>query len=122
MYIQAILAPPSAGVTPEQRSRAQRALMEQMMLLARGHDVDSVAVRCAAAMVGSAVAADPSEFELLPSPAGSGRREEPTRVRTGDPRHRGTFDDESAPENKPEWQRGDAYRRYLRTIMSGNPN
>ena len=114
MYIQAILAPPLADVPPEQRDRAHRAMMEQMMLLARGFPVDSSPVRCAAEMVGSAVALDPAEYELAPAEG----------IPTASPGRSGWTGSRTAPsdfggaERKPDWQARSSYERYLRTIMA----
>lgn len=108
--IVAVLAPTLADVTPAQRDRAHRATMEQMMLLARGLPVDSVPVRCAAAMVGSAVAPDFLEYELAPvewdEPASSSQRTAALQI----PR-----------ETDPAWKRSEGYARHLRTIMSIQP-
>src|SRR5688572_26683775 len=60
----AILAPPADGVSPEKYERARMAMLEQMMLLSRGLPVTHPAVRAAAELVGSALAADPIEFAL----------------------------------------------------------
>ena len=107
----AILAPIVADATPEQKARAHRAMMEQMMLLARGYAVDSPAVRCAAEMVGSAVAADPVDYVLPPLAD--------DRASAGEP---GNHGDDREDGTAPRWQRSEGYARYLRTIMSGQPD
>ena len=100
--ILAILAPALDDVTPAQRARAHRATMEQMMLLARGYSVDSQAVRCAAAMVGSALSADPVEFELAAVPELSAAAASLQATGTAG----------------AGWQRSEQYARYLRTVLA----
>ena len=114
MYIQAILAPTLADVPPEQRDRAHRAMMEQMMLLARGFPIDSSPVRCAAEMVGSAVSPDPAEYELAPGD----RIPSAIACRSGRTSGRTPPFDGGEGERKPDWQARSSYQRYLRTIMA----
>ncbi|MEX2584172.1 MAG: hypothetical protein WD766_12915, partial [Gemmatimonadota bacterium] len=140
MQTLAILAPDLVDVTPAQRSRAQRAALEQMMLIARGHPIDSPAVRCAAALVGSAVAPDPLEYELAevaeheeavpggltegteldrsPAAARSRAGSETVGWVSGSPRAGRTAED-AGPD--AAWKLDERYSRYLRTIMSTQP-
>lgn len=103
--ILAILAPALDDLSPAQRARAQRATLEQMMLLTRGFCVDSPAGRCAAAKLGSSVSGHPVEFELAPVPGYRARLAEPETAR------------EQRGGDVPGWQRSDQYARYLRTIL-----
>ncbi len=100
MQTIAILAPPLVGVPADKCERAHLAMMQQMMLIARGFPVDHPAVRSAAAIVGSALAPDPIEFELA----------EPTVTSACQPSQSGT---------RPALN--EAYGRYLRTILTTQP-
>jgi hypothetical protein len=103
----AILAPTPEGMTPDQYRRAHRAMLEQMMLIARGLAVDHPAVRNAAEIVGSAVAPDPAEFALAdpdPVPDRSAAMGEPERPPAAHGRNQ------------------EAYARYLKTILSTQPS
>ena len=108
MQTLAILAPIGIDATPAQQARAHRALMEQMMLIARGHAVDSLPVRCAAEMVSSAIAGDPVEFEIVAA-------EDRVERMSGEAKR---MTDEACPAAAASEHR-EQYRRYLRTIMSG---
>lgn len=103
MTTVAILAPIHFDATPEQRARAERAAMQQMMLIARGHSVDSLEVRCAAELVGSALAGDPLEFELAAPP---------------EPETEAPVVPSPVKADEPAWKRSASYDSYMRTIMS----
>jgi hypothetical protein len=143
MHNLAVLAPALDEATPAERTRALRALMEQMMLLACGLPVDSPAVRRAAAMVGSALAPEPTEYELgsaavrprrpaSPPPfqdvSGPGPRSRATGVEGRPAARLPSKSDNEVPAAHVEhqgavagWQLSPTYARYLRTIMSTSP-
>lgn len=132
----AILAPPIDGVTPEKYERAQNAMLQQMMLLAQGLPVTHPAVRAAAEVVGSALAADPLEFALAAkwNPSGARLKQESLSLAQDgpDPSPMSDGDSSTAIEPRPDSTvkpeldgsrptRDRAYARYLATIYAAKP-
>lgn len=104
MTTVAVLAPVDFEATAEQLERAHRATLQQMMLIARGHAVDSTEVRCAAELVCSALTESPTEVELAATVS-----PEPEI---------GAAPAATEAEKPADWKQGRSYDRYLRTIMS----
>lgn len=118
----AILSPTNVEATPEQQVRARQALMQQMLLLAKGYSVDSEAVRMAAELVCSAVAPDPMEVHMADDSIDMRTSLSATAERLGDSSADSgeTVGTTARGDGTPAWQKTEGYARYMRTIMSAS--